>query len=41
MNKFFSPSPIWQENGLALIRILVGSFMIYHGCEDLRCSENE
>lgn len=33
MNKMFSPSPLWQEAGLALIRIVVGYFMIYHGWE--------
>ena len=33
MNKFLSSSPIWQTTGLALIRIAVGSFMIYHGWE--------
>ena|SRR5258705_6952144 len=33
MNKIFSPSPVWQNNGLALIRIIVGVFLIYHGWE--------
>jgi putative oxidoreductase len=33
LKRFFSYSPIWQESGLAFIRILVGSFMIYHGYE--------
>jgi putative oxidoreductase len=33
MSKFFSPSPIWQNNGLALIRIIIGGFLIYHGWE--------
>ncbi|MFI5154719.1 MAG: DoxX family protein [Chitinophagales bacterium] len=33
MNKFFSPTPIWQSSGLAMIRILVGIFMFYHGLE--------
>ena len=33
LKRFFSYKPIWQESGLALIRILVGSFMIYHGSE--------
>jgi len=33
MNKFFSPQPIWQSSGLAIIRILVGLFMFYHGLE--------
>jgi len=30
---FFSPGPIWRDGGLALIRIMVGMFMIYHGSE--------
>ena len=33
MNSFFSPLPLWQDNGLALIRIIVGGFLIYHGWE--------
>jgi putative oxidoreductase len=33
MNKFFSTEPIWQSSGLAIIRILVGLFMFYHGLE--------
>ena len=33
MNKFFSSSPWMQEQGLAIIRIIVGIFMIYHGFE--------
>ncbi len=33
MKKLFSPSPLWQEAGLALVRIIVGYFMIYHGWE--------
>ena len=33
MNKLFSPSPLWQNNGLTLIRIIVGVFLIYHGWE--------
>jgi putative oxidoreductase len=33
MKRFFSPAPLWQSNGLALIRIGVGGFLIYHGCE--------
>jgi uncharacterized membrane protein YphA (DoxX/SURF4 family) len=33
MNKFFSTQPIWQSSGLAIIRILVGLFMFYHGLE--------
>jgi putative oxidoreductase len=33
MNKIFSPIPLWQNNGLALIRIIIGVFLIYHGWE--------
>jgi len=33
MKNFFSPLPIWQSSGLALIRIIVGFFMVYHGWE--------
>ena len=33
MNKFFSSSPVLQQQGLAVIRIIVGMFMVYHGWE--------
>jgi putative oxidoreductase len=33
MNKFLSPSPLWQTTGLTLIRLIVAFFMIYHGAE--------
>ena len=33
MQKFLSPSPIWQQNGIFLVRIIVGIFLIYHGWE--------
>src|SRR4030095_13014799 len=33
MKRFFSPLPLWQSNGLALIRIVVGGFLFYHGYE--------
>jgi len=33
IKRFFSPSPLWQESGLTLIRIIVGSFITYHGLE--------
>ena len=33
MNRFFSSVPVWQTAGLTLIRLVVGSFMIYHGLE--------
>ena len=33
MKKLFSASPFCQNAGLALIRIIVGLFMVYHGWE--------
>jgi putative oxidoreductase len=33
MGSFFSSSPFWQNNGLALIRVIIGGFLIYHGWE--------
>ena len=39
MKKFFSPSPIVQRDGLAVIRIIVGIFMIYHGSEIFSASK--
>lgn len=33
MNKFFSPLPVWQSQGLAIVRIIIGVFLIYHGAE--------
>ena len=33
MKRFFSPLPLGQNNGLGIIRIIVGAFLIYHGCE--------
>jgi len=33
MKKFFSVSPLWAQQGLAIIRIVVGLFMVYHGWE--------
>jgi uncharacterized membrane protein YphA (DoxX/SURF4 family) len=33
MKKFFSPSPLWQQKGISIIRIIVGLFLIYHGWE--------
>ncbi len=32
-NKFFSPQPLWQNNGLAILRIITGLLMAYHGWE--------
>lgn len=33
MRKLLSYKPLWQDAGLALIRIIVGCFLIYHGKE--------
>jgi putative oxidoreductase len=33
MRRFFSPLPIWQREALAAIRVVVGGFLVYHGCE--------
>jgi len=33
MNNFFSASPIMPQQGLAIIRMVVGIFMVYHGFE--------
>lgn len=33
MNKLLSPFPLWQDAGLAFVRIIVGFFMTYHGSE--------
>ena len=33
MKKFLSPFPLLQDAGLALVRIIVGYFMIHHGRE--------
>lgn len=33
MNKFFSPSPIVLHQGIALVRIIVGALIVYHGQE--------
>jgi len=32
-NKFFSPQPLWQNTGLAILRIITGLLMTYHGWE--------
>ena len=31
--RFFSAEGLWQNNGLALIRIVTGLLMAYHGLE--------
>lgn len=41
MSRFYSSSPLWQESGLTLIRLLVGAFMIYHGREVFMSSKME
>jgi putative oxidoreductase len=33
MKKLLSASPLWQNHGIALIRMIVGLLMIYHGWE--------
>ncbi len=33
MSKFLSAQPMWPQTGLALIRIITGLFLIYHGWE--------
>lgn len=33
MRKFFTSSPIWQMEGIAVIRIITGLFLISHGWE--------
>lgn len=33
MNGFFSPSPLAVEKGLAIVRIILGALLIYHGQE--------
>lgn len=33
VNKLFSPLPLWQDSGLAILRIITGLLMMYHGWE--------
>jgi putative oxidoreductase len=33
MNRLLSPQPLWQSSGIAIVRMIVGLFMIYHGWE--------
>jgi putative oxidoreductase len=33
MNKFFSATPVYQQEAIALLRIVVGFFIAYHGFE--------
>src|SRR5688572_10652275 len=30
---FFSPGGLWQNSGIAMIRVILGVFMAYHGWE--------
>lgn len=32
-NILFSSKPLWRDNGLAILRIITGALMIYHGLE--------
>lgn len=32
-NKLISPQPLWQSNGLFLLRVITGFLMAYHGLE--------
>lgn len=33
MKHFFSPEPLWQPKGLAIVRIALGLQILYHGLE--------
>jgi putative oxidoreductase len=33
MNNLLSSKPLWQNTGIALVRILIGFFIAYHGWE--------
>ena len=33
LTTFFSPSGLWQNSGIAMIRVILGVFMAYHGWE--------
>lgn len=33
MNKLLSSQPVWHKQGMGLIRIIIGLFLIYHGKE--------
>ncbi len=33
MKQLFSFSPIWHNQGVAIVRVIVGAMMIYHGWE--------
>lgn len=36
MNRLLSPAPVFLQQGLALVRMVVGLFMCYHGMEIMR-----
>ncbi len=36
MNAFFKSSPIWREEGIAIVRMMVGGMLIFHGHEVFR-----
>ena len=33
MKNLFSPAPLWQKQGVAIVRMITGLFLIYHGAE--------
>jgi len=33
MKSFFSPSPLWFDNGIAFVRIFLGLLIVFHGME--------
>lgn len=33
LHKYLVPSPLWQNNGLVILRIITGLLMAYHGWE--------
>ncbi len=33
MHTFLSPLPLWQNRGMAFVRVIVGLLMVYHGWE--------
>lgn len=41
MNKFFSPAPISQNYGIALVRIITGILLVWHGWETFDAEKME
>jgi putative oxidoreductase len=41
MNKFFSSSPISQNYGIALVRIITGILLVWHGSETFNATDME